>query len=192
VLIVFAPSGAADTTVVCPPTDPQPAIDDVYAPPPDALIVCVQGRPMLGALVSHWYVVARKGSPGSPTDKQLLDQALKFLVSSFWTEGEATERHLHVSDTTVTRTFNRQRRASFPRLADFHRFLRETGETRSDLKWRVRLDLLSARIQRDVTRGHKSQRAKAHAFDVFVTHFQPKWKARTWCRDDYKLADYCR
>jgi hypothetical protein len=69
---------------------------------------------------------------------------------------------------------------------------RETGETRSDVKWRVRLDLLSARIQRDVTRGHKSYRAQAHALGVFVAHFQPRWRARTWCRDDYKLADYCR
>jgi foldase protein PrsA len=78
-------------------------------------------------------------------------QAMQVLVSYAWIEGEADELGLAVSDEAVSRSFRRQRRANFQTRRAFRRFLRESGQTVADIRFRVRIDLLTTRIRRRVT-----------------------------------------
>jgi foldase protein PrsA len=76
---------------------------------------------------------------------------MQVLVSYAWIEGEADELGLAVSDEAVSRSFRRQRRANFQTRRAFRRFLRDSGQTAADIRFRVRIDMLSTRIRRRVT-----------------------------------------
>jgi foldase protein PrsA len=75
------------------------------------------------------------------------------LLTGLWIEGEAEDRGISVDAAAVRRDFERQKRLSFPEDADFQRFLKSSGQTEQDILERVRLDLLSRRIQDDVSGG---------------------------------------
>ena len=66
-------------------------------------------------------------------------------------------------------------------------FLRQSGQTVGDLLLRVRLNLLSTRIQRKVVAGHRSNREQA--LSRFVKSFRIKWTGRTYCSPRYAIAD---
>ena len=117
-----------------------------------------------------------KGQPKT-TDAQLKDQckqeyeavrdqALQILVSFQWIEGEAEERGIKVSDAEVTKSFNEQKKQSFPKDADFQKFLKDSGQTEADIKRRVELDLLSTKIRDEVIKG-KDKVSNAQVEDFY-------------------------
>jgi len=77
----------------------------------------------------------------------LRDQVLQFLIQSQWLQGEAEDQGIEVSSKQVQRSFERQKRQSFPNEAGYQRFLRTSGMTQQDILLRVRLDLLSNKIR---------------------------------------------
>ncbi len=84
---------------------------------------------------------------------QLRDLVMQLLISFKWIEGEAALRGLTVTDAEVTRAFDKQKRESFPKEADFQEFLETSGQTVADVRARVRLDLLSNAIRDQVAAG---------------------------------------
>ena len=101
--------------------------------------------------------------------------------------GEARERGIRVSDTTVRRQFNTQKHAAFRTQEAFRKFLRESGQTVADIEYRVRLDMLAERIRKDAE-GTGTARTKRHVFAAFIRRFSAKWKGRTSCRPEYAVA----
>ncbi|MEA2484125.1 MAG: hypothetical protein QOC55_2072 [Thermoleophilaceae bacterium] len=181
----------ADPVEACPPADPPPAVDDTYAPPPDLKVACVESvRAIDGQTLLHWYAIARLDLGAPDRSARAMDEAMTFLLDGLQTEGEAQDRHIFVSALAVRRRFNAERHASFNSRADFERFLSETGETVADVKYRVKVEMLAARIVAQVVKGHRTPAARQRAFDRFLIRFGTKWQARTWCRDDYKV-DLC-
>ena len=83
----------------------------------------------------------------------LRDQVLQLLVSFEWIEGEAKEQNIKVTDKEIQKTFDKQKKEAFPKEADFAKFLKDSGQTESDILKRVRLDTLSNKIREKVTKG---------------------------------------
>jgi foldase protein PrsA len=102
--------------------------------------------------VDHWLRIARAsaGGPGVPR-RELERQVLRLLVGIDWIDGEAAEQGIAVTDAEVQQTFDLQRRQSFPKLADFRRFLRQSRQTVADILVRIRYDMLADRIRDRVT-----------------------------------------
>jgi foldase protein PrsA len=105
-----------------------------------------------------------KGQP-TPTDatfkaqcKQeyegLRDQVLQFLVSSQWIIGESKDQGIKVSDADVNKQFETTKKQSFPKEADFKKFLTQSAMTVEDVKFRVKVDALSNKLRDKVTKGH--------------------------------------
>jgi foldase protein PrsA len=84
--------------------------------------------------------------------KQLQQQVLGFLISSDWVIGEASHLGVKVSDAEVHKQFQKIKSQQFPRPAEFEKFLKTTGQTTSDLLLRVKLNLLSSKIQEKVAK----------------------------------------
>jgi foldase protein PrsA len=84
---------------------------------------------------------------------QLRDQVLGLLISFEWIEGEAEQQGLKVTDEEVKKTFEEQKKQSFPKEADYEKFLKDSGQTNEDVLMRVRLDALSNKIRDKVTKG---------------------------------------
>ncbi len=83
----------------------------------------------------------------------LRDQVLQFLISSEWISGEASDQDVKVTDKEVKKQFDMTKKQSFPKQADFDKFLKSSGMTLNDLLFRVRLDTLSNKLRTKVTKG---------------------------------------
>ena len=114
---------------------------------------------------NHWYlVVSKQPQPGQKKPKPppaldskqgeaLKQQVMQFLISSYWIDGEASERGLSASPTEVQRQFAQTKKQSFPNDSAYKKFLASSGQTVQDLLFRVRLDVLSNKIRENVTSG---------------------------------------
>jgi parvulin-like peptidyl-prolyl isomerase len=87
------------------------------------------------------------------TYNQLRDQVLSLLISMQWIEGEAKAQGITVTDDEVKKSFEEQKKQSFPKDADYQKFLKDSGQSEEDVLLRVRLDTLSNKIRDKVTKG---------------------------------------
>jgi foldase protein PrsA len=102
----------------------------------------------------------------------LRDQVMQFLISSRWIEGEAEDRDIEASERAVDRMFDEQKRQSFPDDAQYRQFLQASGQTEGDLKYRVKLDLLSNEVREAIIKG------KTDVTDAEVRDFYAKNKGQ--------------
>jgi len=163
------------------------------------LVADVGGMPISKASFDHWMAVAAhagQAPPGhliphrySPRWKALRTEVMQFLITAKWIAGEARLLGIGLSDSAVEREYQRTRRLAFPTRRAFLRFLREAGESTGDLRYRVRIDMLSNRIRRKVTAPYKNPAAKQKAFGEFVVAFQRRWRAQTSCGGPYWIED---
>ena len=84
--------------------------------------------------------------------KSLQQEVLGFLISSEWVLGEASSLGVKVSDAEVKKQFEKIKKQQFPKSAEFEKFLKTSGQTVSDLLLRVKLNLLSSKIQQKVVK----------------------------------------
>ncbi|MDA0158711.1 peptidyl-prolyl cis-trans isomerase [Solirubrobacter ginsenosidimutans] len=84
---------------------------------------------------------------------RLRDQVMQTLISFEWISGEAAAQGITVTDAEVNQSFEEQKKQSFPKEADFQKFLERSGQTREDILRRVRLDLLSNKLRDKVIAG---------------------------------------
>jgi hypothetical protein len=187
---------AATAGEACPPAlsvspSTPPAAAPTGQPAPGQILVCVASRSITGATFEHWANVARMSTaPTSPpTPGEVLKEVMGFLISSDWVLGEAQALKVHASVREVRRSFEKIRRQEFPKEKEFRAFLTHSGQTVIDLLFRVRLNLLSTRIQKRVLAGHHSTASKRRAISRFVEGFRRKWQARTYCAAEYATVD---
>ncbi len=122
--------------------------------------------PAYTACIAHLQATAPKPAKGQapPTTAQfkqqceqeyktLQQEVLGFLISSEWVLGEANALGVSVKDKEVKKRFEQIRNQQFPKAAEFERFLKNSGQTVSDLLLRVKLNLLSSKIQQKIVRS---------------------------------------
>ncbi len=85
---------------------------------------------------------------------------LGFLISSEWVIGEAANLGVKVSDAEVKKEFEKIKNEQFPKAAEFEKFLASSGQTVSDLLLRVKLNMLSSKIQQKIAKGRRAPRAR--------------------------------
>jgi foldase protein PrsA len=113
--------------------------------------------------VAHLAKIAPKPTKGQPplTTKQfktecatqyksLQSEVLGFLISSQWVLGEASSLGVKLTDAEVKKEFAKIKSAQFPKAAEFEKFLASSGQSVSDLLLRVKLNLLSQKIQKKI------------------------------------------
>jgi foldase protein PrsA len=98
--------------------------------------------------------------------KSLQQEVLGFLISSNWVLGEASSLGVKISDKEVKKNFEKIKDQQFPKAAEFEKFLKTSGQTVSDLLLRVKLNLLSSKIQQKVVK-EKSKVTKAQIAKYF-------------------------
>jgi hypothetical protein len=138
----------------------------------DWRVALVGTQPIAVSLYRHWEHIEHREAPHESA-KQRRTTVMQFLISDQWIVGEAQEHGIRVSDKQVDREFQRERRAAFPSERSFKRFLRQTGQTVADLKFKTRIDLLTGKLQAVVDPGELAS----------------KWKARTLCAPGFDVQD---
>jgi peptidyl-prolyl cis-trans isomerase C len=96
-----------------------------------------------------------------PTDDPqydaLRDEALNDVLDTAWILGEAEEQGIEVSEREVAQEFEQTKTENFKTEKEYEDFLAETGFTQEDIDLRVKLQLLSTRIQEEITGGAEPQ-----------------------------------
>jgi hypothetical protein len=169
---------------VAPSTAPSPA---ALQPAPQQLLACIGSRAITGSLFRHWASVARREEGKRPKPHVLIGQVMGFLISSDWVIDEAQTLNVQVSDQEVRRAFDRIRRQQFPKRREFEAFMKSSGQTVADLLFRVRINLLVTRIQRQVLAGQHGVSAPENSLAQFVKQFTTKWRAQTYCAPAYAV-----
>ena len=95
--------------------------------------------------------------------EQLRNQVLQLLISFQWIQGEADAMGIKVSDAEVKKSFDEQKKQSFPKEEDYKKFIQQSGQTEEDILQRVKLDLLSNKIRDKVVKGKDKVSDKAIA-----------------------------
>jgi foldase protein PrsA len=102
----------------------------------------------------------------------LRDQVMQLLTSFQWIQGEAEEQGIKVSDAEVKKSFEEQKKQSFPKEADYKKFLKDYDQTEADILQRVKLDLLSNKLRDKIVKG------KDKVTDAQIQDFYNKNKSR--------------
>jgi len=84
--------------------------------------------------------------------KTLRTEVLGFLLSSNWVLGEGSSLGVKVSDKEVKKQFTKIKEQQFPKAEEFEKFLATSGQTVSDLLLRVKLNLVSQKIQQKIAK----------------------------------------
>ena len=84
--------------------------------------------------------------------KSLSQEVLGFLISSQWVVGEAGSLGVKLTDAEVKKQFVKIRSQQFPKAAEFEKFLSTSGQSVSDLLLRVKLNMLSQKIQQKIVK----------------------------------------
>jgi foldase protein PrsA len=119
--------------------------------------------PNYTACVAHLAATTAKPAKGqkAPTTAQLKSQCateykslqsevLGFLISSQWVLGEASSLGVKLSDAEVKKEFAKIKSQEFPKASEFEKFLSTSGQSVSDLLLRVKLNLLSQKIEKKI------------------------------------------
>jgi foldase protein PrsA len=77
---------------------------------------------------------------------QLNGQVLDFLIKSYWYQAEAVAQHVKVTDADVQKAFNAAKQQRFPTDTAFQTFLKQTGQTLSDILYRVRVNQIYTKL----------------------------------------------
>ncbi|HEY3828026.1 MAG TPA: peptidyl-prolyl cis-trans isomerase, partial [Solirubrobacteraceae bacterium] len=88
--------------------------------------------------------------------KALQQQTLGFLISLDWVLGAAEEHGVKVTDQEVVKHLNELKKGKFAKPGEFQKFLTSTGETVSDLLLRVKLSMISTKLQEKITKSSKN------------------------------------
>ena len=90
-------------------------------------------------------------APDDPQYEAIRDEAMNNLLDIEWIQGEAERRGIEVSDEEVQREFEQTKEENFNTEKEYQQFLEQSGFTQEDIDLRVRLQLLSEKIQNEIT-----------------------------------------
>src|SRR3954452_8295075 len=102
----------------------------------------------------------------------LRDQTMQFLISAQWLLQESKNRKITASDKEVQTTFQQQKKQSFPKEADYQKYLATSGQTEADLIYRIKLSVLTNKLQQAIIKD------KGKVTDAQISDYYNKNKKR--------------
>lgn len=88
--------------------------------------------------------------PGSAKYDELKETALNSLFEAIWLQGQAAEWGIEVSDAEIAKEEKKLKKESFKTKKEFQDFLKESGFTPADVTERVKLQVLSTKLQEEL------------------------------------------
>jgi parvulin-like peptidyl-prolyl isomerase len=128
--------------------------DDV----PDDAVAVVDGEEITQADFETAFTQTSSQSglqtPPAPGDEQyetIRDQALSAVLDTAWILGEGERRGVEVTDKEVQDTFTQLKDQNFQTEEEYQQFLQQSGLSQEDIDERVRLQVISQKIQEQIT-----------------------------------------
>jgi hypothetical protein len=138
------------------------------------------------ALVQAAVEAGRSSAPG-PHAKDypgIANRALGERLDAIWIQGQAREMGIGVRSREISRELASLKKKAFKNEAQYRRFLKEARFTRRDVRERVKIQILSEKIQVRILFG-LSEAEGQRAFNRFVKEYVGRWRGRTVCAPGY-------
>jgi hypothetical protein len=111
----------------------------------DGVVARVGGAAISKSTLDHW-TAAKTSGPAKGQAQQL--SVLSSLITAQWLIGEAAEQGVRVSSQEIQHRFEEKERESAPNgEAEFREFLEESGQTASDMRFDIEVELARARLR---------------------------------------------
>jgi hypothetical protein len=132
-----------------------------------------------------------KESPAPDSKKygEMRESALTNVIEAIWIQGQAKEMGIAVTPAQVSAELKHLKKTSFKNEAEYQDFLNTSHYTEEDVTERVRVQVLSTRIQEKVAASAPRKDPGHKSFTKFVTDFQHRWRSRTVCAPDLVVAE---
>ena len=119
-------------------------------------------------------------------------EALKYLISVLWSEGQATERGYKITDADIAERIAQTQKEDYPRPGQFASYLTNKGWSRADLSYIVKRNLLVGEVLKALeaeagNKGLKGQLALAR----LVAGNARKWSFKTSCTPGF-IVEQCK
>jgi foldase protein PrsA len=82
-------------------------------------------------------------------------QVMQFLIQASWVEQESDKQNIKVTDASVRKSFEAQKKQAFPTDKAYNQFLKTSGMSEADILFRVKLSQLQAKLTKKVTNDAK-------------------------------------
>jgi foldase protein PrsA len=102
----------------------------------------------------------------------LRDQVMQFLILTRWVDGEASDQGVKVSDKEQKAAYDKAVKSSFPKPADFEKFLKSSGMTPADARFQIHFNTVYTKLREKAVKNADKVTDKA------VADFYNKNKAR--------------
>jgi parvulin-like peptidyl-prolyl isomerase len=97
--------------------------------------------------------VKQTPKPGNPQYDQLKQGAMNDLLDSVWIQGEAADLGITATADEVSSLLKQTISQNFRNQAEFEKFRKQSHFTTKDIRTRIRLQILSNKIQQQIVRG---------------------------------------
>jgi cyclophilin family peptidyl-prolyl cis-trans isomerase len=127
---------------------------------------------------------------GTPKYDKAAETALATLLETIWIQGEAAKRGLAATSSEIAMERAKIERENFKGEAQYRKFLAESHYTKSDVRERVRVQLLSSKIQKELegeAEPPNSKQAQEQVLSDFAREFSSLWRSRTVCLPTYAI-----
>ena len=98
---------------------------------------------------------------------------------------------IEVSPAEVSRDVAKIKKQNFHGNADYRRFLRRSHLSPHDVYERVKVQIISIRIEKRMLSKVEDPRQEEHVLHEFVAAFHKRWRARTICATGHIVTDHC-
>jgi SurA N-terminal domain len=138
------------------------------------------------ALVRAAAEAGRSSTPGAHAKDypRIANRALGERLDAIWIEGQAMEMGIGVRPREVSRELASLKKKAFKNEAQYRPFLKKAHFTHRDVRERVKIQILSEKIQLRIAFG-LSEAERQKAFAKFVSEYEERWRGRTVCAPGY-------
>jgi hypothetical protein len=122
--------------------------------------------------------------PGDSSYTTVHDAAVGSLLQAVWIQAEARQMGISVKDSQVAAGVAKLKQR-YKTAAAYKKSLRQAHFTNSEIKDRVKLQLLTTEIEQQVAGGRSTKKAQQSALSRFSNTYASSWQGRTTCADGY-------
>ena len=143
---------------------------------PANAVAVVGHTPITKAEFQHWMTVANAGDPNHlHTTAERRRATMELLIPAHWTMQQANALGVTVTPKQIQSTFQEDKKGAYPVEAIFQQFLKKSGQTLSDILFRVKIEALTAAIHEKITRQNSV--VPAAQLDKYYREADTNWIA---------------
>ncbi len=118
-------------------------------------------------------------------------ETMAFLIESYWYQADAAKLGIKLTSAQLNAAYAKATKAQFKKRKTYLAFLSRSGQTDTDIRYRVRVNILYSKLLREY--GESTTKASQRTAETKVQELSTTtWGEQTRCKPLYATKGYCR